>query len=72
MYAPVVVFAYNRAALLSKCIEHLLSCPEARETELYIFCDGPKVHAGEEARKAVLKTQYVGFSIILKYLTGET
>lgn len=63
MYAPVVVFAYNRAALLSKCIEHLLSCPEARETELYIFCDGPKDHAGEEERNSVLKTQYVAQAI---------
>ena len=63
MYAPVVVFAYNRSTLLSKCIEHLLSCPEARETELYIFCDGPKDNTSEEERNSVSKTQYVAQTI---------
>lgn len=40
--APVVVFAYNRADKLENCIKHLEKCPEASESEIYIFCDGPR------------------------------
>ena len=41
-FAPVVVFAYNRADKLENCINHLEKCPEASESEIYIFCDGSR------------------------------
>lgn len=42
VYAPVVVFAYNRIEKLKNCIKHIEKCPEASNTELFIFCDGPR------------------------------
>ncbi len=50
-YAPVVVFAYNRSDKLKNCIKYLENCPEARYTDLYIFCDGYK---GDRDRDDVL------------------
>ncbi len=49
-YAPVAVFAYNRADKLENCINNLEKCPEAADTDLFIFCDGAK---GEKDRGAV-------------------
>ena len=54
-YAPVVVFAYNRADKIRNCIEHLERCPEAPDTELFIFCDGSKGDNDRDAVKSVQK-----------------
>lgn len=40
--APVVLFVYNRADHLKKTYEALSRCDLAKETDLYIFSDGPK------------------------------
>lgn len=45
-FAPIVVFAYNRPDHLTACLESLAINPEARESTLAIYCDGPK--AGED------------------------
>ena len=42
MYAPLVIFAYKRADKLEKCLRALEKNQEIIDTELYIFCDGPK------------------------------
>ncbi len=42
VYAPLVVFAYNRAQRLNDCLTALSQNDGAKETELYIFCDGAK------------------------------
>lgn len=41
-YAPVVVFGYNRADHLRQALEALSQADDAKETSLWIFCDGPK------------------------------
>lgn len=41
-YAPVVLFAYKRVDKLKACVEALEKNILAEDTELYIFCDGPK------------------------------
>ena len=41
-YAPVIVFAFNRVDAIENCIASLLKNEEAKETELYIFVDGPR------------------------------
>ena len=41
-YAPVVVFAYNRPNHLRDTLEALNRCYNAEESNIYIFCDGPK------------------------------
>lgn len=53
-YASVAVFAYNRADKLENCIKNLEKCPEAAESELLIFCDGPK---SDKDRENVEKVQ---------------
>ena len=47
-YAPVVLFVYNRADHLEKTYQALSQCPEAAETDLYIFSDGWKNEQGRE------------------------
>lgn len=42
MYAPIVMFTYNRARFFEQTYEALSKCPEASESELFIFSDGPK------------------------------
>jgi hypothetical protein len=40
--APVALFAYRRADHLRRTVQSLLDNPQAAETELTIYCDGPK------------------------------
>jgi len=40
--APVVMFVYNRADHFSRTFEALNRCPEAAQSDLYIFSDGAK------------------------------
>lgn len=40
--APVVMFVYNRVDHFVQTFEALSRCPEAAESDLYIFSDGPK------------------------------
>ncbi len=56
-YAPVVAFAYNRADKIIGCLKTLEQNPEAKDTELFIYCDGAKSEKGaarvKETRKAL-------------------
>lgn len=56
-YSPVVMFVYNRADHFSETFAALSECPEAKDTELFIFSDGPKSEEGrpkvEACREAV-------------------
>lgn len=40
--APVVMFVYNREDHFIQTYKSLCRCPEAKQTDLYIFSDGPK------------------------------
>ena len=42
MYAPIVMFTYNRTRYFEQTFDALAKCPEAAESELFIFSDGPK------------------------------
>ena len=52
-YAPIVVFAYNRQMHLRSTIEALAKNDEAKDSDLFIFSDGPKLVSGdnEETKK---------------------
>lgn len=50
VYAPIVLFTYSRADHTRKAVESLLSNEEVKESDLFIFSDGPKT---EEKRSAV-------------------
>ena len=58
MYAPLVLFVYKRADKLERCLKALEDNYEVENTDLYIFCDGPKsdvdIPSVQEVRKLVL------------------
>lgn len=45
-YAPIVMFVYNRADHFEQTYRALSNCPEAKESELFVFSDGAKSEAG--------------------------
>lgn len=53
MYAPIVMFVYNRADHFIRTFDALARCPEASESDLFIFSDGAKNEAGAAAVEAV-------------------
>ena len=64
MPAPVALFAYRRPEHLERTLRALRSNPEASQTELYVFSDGPKDAAAaldvEKARRLLAAAE--GFS----------
>ena len=42
MYAPIVIFVYNRVDRIKNLIKSLVINPESKLSDLYIFSDGPK------------------------------
>lgn len=53
MNAPIVVFVYNRVEHAKGVLSSLAQCPEAKESILYIFSDGPKNEKAVSAVQAV-------------------
>lgn len=45
--SPIVLFVYNRAAETERLIKTLVQCPEAKESDLFVFSDGAKSVEGE-------------------------
>lgn len=52
-YAPVVIFAYKREEHFRQVIEALSKCNLAKNTEVFIYIDGPKKEADTDAVQAV-------------------
>ncbi|GAA4883858.1 hypothetical protein GCM10023311_02660 [Flaviramulus aquimarinus] len=52
-FAPIVIFAYNRPVHLQKTLNALALNQEAIESNLYIFCDGPKPNTNPENLKNI-------------------
>ena len=48
MLSPILLFAYNRADHLAQTYEALKNCPEAKDSELFVFSDGAKNEASEK------------------------
>lgn len=59
MLAPIIVFAYDRPEHLRRTIEALAKNVFAGDSELYIFCDGPKADATEERKSHIMQTREV-------------
>ncbi len=51
--APVALFAYNRLRHFTETVQALAANDLSSETDLYIFCDGPKGGAVDESVTAV-------------------
>src|SRR5438067_8153356 len=52
-FATIAVFAYRRPEHLARCLESLAANRLAAQSDLFIFCDGPKSDADREAVAAV-------------------
>lgn len=63
--APVIVFNYNRPDHSMRTWETLSRNEYAAQTELYLYCDGPKANASEEMRSRIaeLHTQAEQYAI---------
>jgi len=46
-FAPICLVAHRRPGLTARCLAALADCPEAAQSELFIFIDGPR--DGDEA-----------------------
>lgn len=75
MYAPIVLFAFNRLNPLKRCVASLLANSEAAETDLIVFVDGARSNKeGEEEKvEAVRKfvTQITGFKSLETHFSNE-
>lgn len=49
-YAPIALFTYSRADKTKKAVESLLANSEAKDSDLFIFSDGPKVYPGDREK----------------------
>ncbi len=71
--APIILFVYNRPEHTLRTLQSLMKNKEAKESVLYIFCDGPKPNATqtqvkkiEETRKVVKNEQWCKETIIVE------
>lgn len=64
--APVVLFAYRRPDHTQRVVDALLANPEAQDTDLIVFVDGPKTPAEEQSIAEVIAifTSLTGFASI--------
>lgn len=53
MFAPVVLFVYNRPAHTRRVLEALQANDLAAESELFVFSDGPKAGADENDQRKI-------------------
>ena len=70
-YSPIIVFAFNRADKLKHTIESLLSNTEAKESDLFVFVDGPRANIEGEVEKVEAVRNYVKSISGFKTLTYQ-
>lgn len=59
MYAPIVLFAFNRLEPLKRCVASLLENDEAAETDLIVYVDGARPNKEGEAEKVAAVREYI-------------
>lgn len=59
MYAPIILFAFNRLKPLQACVASLLLNTEAAETDLIVYVDGPRADKEGEVEKVEAVKCYV-------------
>lgn len=52
MYAPIVLFTYNRPDKTRRVLDSLIQNAEAKDSDIFIFSDGPKNEVAVEGVKA--------------------
>lgn len=58
-YAPIIVFVYNRPEHTCRTLTMLAKNYLARESDLFVFCDGPKENATEEQKNKILEVRNI-------------
>lgn len=58
-FAPIILFAFNRPSALKNTIQSLLQNEEAKESDLYIFVDGPRSNKLGEEEKVKEVQKYI-------------
>lgn len=58
-YAPIVIFAFNRLDSLKRSVGSLLRNVEAKNSDLYVFVDGPRSEKEGEQEKVKAVQDYV-------------
>ena len=69
MYAPIVLFAFNRLEPLRRCVLSLAANSEAAETDLIVYVDGARPQKVGEAEKVEAVREYVKSITGFKSLT---
>lgn len=59
MLSPIVFFAYSRPEHTRRSLQSLEANADAKNSILYIYCDGPKANAGEEVRQRIKEVRKV-------------
>jgi len=57
--APIALFVYNRPEHTLKTLEALAQNDLASQSELFVFCDGPKHNADAKTNKAIKKVRAI-------------
>ena len=55
-HAPIAMFVFRRPEHLRQSIESLLRCPEAAQSQIFVFADGPR---GQQDEAAIQETRRV-------------
>ena len=61
--APIVVFSYNRPGHLKRTLDALVKNDLAKESELFIYCDGVKSNATEEQHQRIVENRNVAHAV---------
>lgn len=73
--APIVVFAFNRLDLLKPTIDSLRNNPEAKDSDLIVFVDGPRKDKPSDREKVEKVREYVrgieGFKSLTYHFAEE-
>jgi hypothetical protein len=59
MNAPIALFVYSRPEHTRRTLEALMQNIGAAESELYIFCDGPKINSSPEKLDTIKKVRSI-------------
>ncbi|OYU42664.1 MAG: glycosyl transferase, partial [Burkholderiales bacterium PBB4] len=56
---PIALFVFNRPEHTIKCLNALKKNPEAKNTNIHIFCDGPRTEESAESLERIYETRQI-------------
>lgn len=65
--APIIVFAYDRPDHLGKTLDALAKNDLAKESVLYVYCDGARVYGGDSNEQSQMSNDQSGNYITRRY-----